>query len=225
MKKIVNVMIVLVLVVGLFTGCGAKQQSVNDDVKSGSSTTNTQTKATNQSTDELLEQIDNLQAEIESLKNELTVVKQERDDLKSASQTGNSEATTKNKREKQEKQSEVIVEVIDKINIPRDTDKWRFSERVEFELQVINHTDKEIKGIQGTLEIKDMFNVNIMTIGCDITGQKIKPHDTIIQSGLGFEINQYLDDQLQVYLTDFEDLIFEYTATQIVFADGTSKTL
>jgi len=40
---------------------------------------------------------------------------------------------------------------------------------------------------------------------------------------LGFDINQFMDDHVKVYTTDFEDLIFVYTVNKIIFTDGTMK--
>jgi hypothetical protein len=112
---------------------------------------------------------------------------------------------------------EVLVEVTNKINLPEDWDAGRFSPRVEFQFQITNETDRDIKGIQGTLVIQDMFGVEIMSMGCDFTGQIIPAQDSIVVSDLGIDINQFMDDHIKLHAEVYENLIFEYLVTSIVY--------
>ena len=112
---------------------------------------------------------------------------------------------------------EVLVEVTNKINLPEDWDAGRFSSRVEFEFQITNQTDRNIKGIQGTLVIKDLFGVEITSMGCDFTGEVIPAQGSIAMSNLGIDINQFMDDHIKLHAEVYEDLIFEYLVTSIVY--------
>ena len=112
---------------------------------------------------------------------------------------------------------EVLVEVTNKINLPEDWDAGRFSPRVEFQFQITNETDRDIKGIQGTLVIQDMFGVEIMSMDCDFTGQIIPAQDSIVVSDLGIDINQFMDDHIKLHAEVYENLIFEYLVTSIVY--------
>jgi hypothetical protein len=88
---------------------------------------------------------------------------------------------------------------------------------------VSNKTSKSIKGIQGVLTIKDLFGVKIISLNCDFTGQTIAGNSKVTYEGIGFDINQFKNDHVKVYNEDFEDLIFEYEVTKIVYSDGTNE--
>ncbi len=90
---------------------------------------------------------------------------------------------------------------------------------------VTNNTDKSIKGIQGTAKFKDLFDVDIMTINCDFTGNTIEPGATITVDDLYVDCNQFMQDHMKLYNTAYDDLHFEYNVTAIVFSDGTTKTI
>ncbi|PNV63917.1 hypothetical protein C0033_00880 [Clostridium sp. chh4-2] len=88
---------------------------------------------------------------------------------------------------------------------------------------VTNHTDKDIQGIEGILTIKDLFGKEIISSECDFTGQTLSVGQTVTIDSLRFSVNQFMDDHMKLYNTDYKDLKFEYTVTQIVFTDGTVK--
>lgn len=114
----------------------------------------------------------------------------------------------------------LAVNVTNKINIPENTSAGRYSDRVEFEFQVVNTLDKNIKGIQGILDVQDMFGVNIMYINCDFTGKTMTSGRITIFDDLGIDINQFMDDHTKLYNTKYDSLKFEYEFTQVIFADG-----
>ena len=117
----------------------------------------------------------------------------------------------------------VIVTVDDKQNLDINYNVGRYSPRVEFVFGVYNNTSKDIKGVQGTLTIKDLFGVDIMSLGLDFTGQTIPANSSVVFDDLGFDINQFMDDHVKVYSTNLEDLQFEYEVTSIVYTDGTTE--
>ena len=117
----------------------------------------------------------------------------------------------------------VTVNVIDKQNLDINYNAGRYSPRVEFSFEVYNNTSKDIKGVQGVLTIKDLFGVDIMSSGLDFTGQTIGANGSITVSGMGMDINQFMDDHVKIYNTNFEDLNFEYKVTSIVYIDGTTE--
>ncbi len=117
---------------------------------------------------------------------------------------------------------EVVVSVTNKSNLPKDTNAGRYSDRVELTFDVMNRTDKAIKGVQGNLTVCDLFGVEILTIHCDFTGNSIPANNSITVNDLGMEINQFMDKHVKFYNTDFSDLKFEYEVTNIVYDDGSS---
>ncbi len=125
--------------------------------------------------------------------------------------------------EAQTQDAKVSVSVTGKQNLETDYKANRYSPRVEFTFEVSNLTEKDIKGIQGKLIIKDLFDEKIMSLGLDFTGQTIGAGSSVSFSDLGFDINQFMDDNVKVYNTDFADLKFDYEVTAIVYADGTTE--
>lgn len=117
----------------------------------------------------------------------------------------------------------VTVQVTDKINLEENWSAGRYSPRVEFTFEVFNNTPKDIKGVQGILTIKDLFGVNIMSTSLDFTGETINSNGSITVSGMGLDINEFMDEDVKLYSTDFSDLQFEYKVTSIVYTDGTSE--
>lgn len=117
----------------------------------------------------------------------------------------------------------VTVKVTDKKNLEENWDAGRYSPRVEFSFRVFNNTSKDIKGVQGILTVKDLFGVDIMSSTLDFTGETIKANGSIAVSGMGMDINQFMDDHVKLYTTDFSDLKFEYEVTAIVYTNGTSE--
>lgn len=117
----------------------------------------------------------------------------------------------------------VTVSVTDKQNLDINYNAGRYSPRVEFVFEVYNNTTKDIKGVQGILTIKDLFGVDIMSSSLDFVGQTIGADSSVTVSDLGLDINQFMDDHVKLYNTDFEDLKFEYEVTSIVYSDGTTE--
>ena len=58
---------------------------------------------------------------------------------------------------------------------------------------------------------------------CDFTGETIPAHSSVVNDNLVFEVNEFISDHTQLYMTDLKDLKFEYEVTCIVFTDGTQK--
>ncbi|WP_051525747.1 hypothetical protein [Butyrivibrio proteoclasticus] len=119
---------------------------------------------------------------------------------------------------------EVVVTVIEKTNLAKNYNQNRYSDRVEMTFRLENMTDKDIKGVQGILTISDMFGEEIMSSGCDFTGNVIPAKSSIDVSGLGFDINEFLDYHVKLYNTALEDLIFSYEISNVIYADGSAKS-
>ena len=160
----------------------------------------------------------------EELETQLEAVASERDalqvqlDMIRAEQEAEEQAATV-------QEGDVTVLVTDKTVTPKNTSQWIFSNYVNFVFSITNNTEKEIQGIQGKLEIDDLFGTEIMTIGCDFTGETIAPGATITNDSLSFECNDFASEDMKLFNEDYRDLKFNYIPTQIVFTDGTVKTI
>ena len=121
------------------------------------------------------------------------------------------------------KSSKVEIKVTNKYNLPVNYDANRYSPRVEFNFDISNKSGKSIKGIQGVLTIKDLFGEKIISFNCDFTGKTISANSIETFSGIGFDVNQFMDDHVKVFNENFNDLIYEYEVTKIVYTDGTQE--
>lgn len=120
---------------------------------------------------------------------------------------------------------EVVVTVTGKTNIEADIYSGRYSDRVAFEIQITNQTDKTIKGVQGVLTVDDLFGKKIISSNCDFTGQTILPGETVTYDGIGIDVNEFIDSHVKLYNEAFDDLSFSYKVNEIVFAnDGDSDS-
>lgn len=117
----------------------------------------------------------------------------------------------------------VIVIVREKRSLDIDYDADRYSPRVDFSFEVYNNTDKDIKGVQGKLIIKDLFGKEFTNGYMDFVGQTIKAKESEIFEYLGYDLNQFVDEHMKLFNTDYDDLIFEYKVTSIVYTDGTQE--
>ncbi len=117
---------------------------------------------------------------------------------------------------------EVVVTVTNKSNLPKDINAGRFSDRIEVTFDVMNNSDKVIKGVQGNLSVCDLFDEEILKISCDFTGNSIPAGNSITVNDLGIDVNEFMDSHIKFYNTDFSDLKFEYEVTNIVYDDGSS---
>lgn len=117
----------------------------------------------------------------------------------------------------------VIVTVREKRSLDIDYDEYRFLPRVDFSFEVYNNTDKDIKGVQGELHIKDLFGVEFVNGYMDFVGQTIKAKESGIYEYLGYDLNRLAEEDMKLFNTDYDDLIFEYKVTSIVYTDGTRE--
>lgn len=119
----------------------------------------------------------------------------------------------------------IVLTVEDKINYEKDTSAWRFNPLVELVCKIENMTDKDVKGIEGEITVNDLFGKPIIIIEWDVTGEDIPANSFITQKGQGVEINEFMDEHMKLYNTDYSDLKFEYKVKQIVYTDGTTESL
>ena len=123
---------------------------------------------------------------------------------------------------KSEQYAKIVV--VDKSVTPMDSSKWIFNNYVDMVFDVTNNSDKAIKGIEGTLTVSDLFDKEIISIGCDFTGHTIQPGETYRESDLSYECNQFVNTDMKFFNTEFSDLKFAYDITNIVYEDGTTVT-
>ena len=121
-------------------------------------------------------------------------------------------------------QDKATIKVTGKTNIQKDIWNGIYSDYVKLTIQVTNNTPSSMRGIQGVLYVDDMFGKNIIKANCDFTGQTVWSQQTCTYTDKSYEINQFIDKDVKFYNTNFQDLVFRYEITQIVYGDGTSES-
>lgn len=166
------------------------------------------------------QKIKELEAQVSSLQAQLS----EESVQSSSSQPSNTDSLLSESSASQaEVNPDVTIVVVNKTNIPKNINAGLFSDQARLHISITNNTDKDIKGIQGVLDIQDMFGKSFLKSQCDLVGHTILPNETYLNEDLALEINQFMDDHMKLYNTDFSDLKFEYTVETIMFTDGTTK--
>lgn len=123
-----------------------------------------------------------------------------------------------------QKNYNVTVSVTNKTNIPEDIYNGRYSDRVEFSFSITNKELKDIKGIKGTLKIKDLFGNSIIDLNCDFTGQKIAKSTSTTFTGIGIDINEFKSNHTKLYNEKYNDLNFEYEIQEVIYYGELTRT-
>ncbi|MBR2564476.1 MAG: hypothetical protein IKE29_07620 [Paenibacillus sp.] len=100
----------------------------------------------------------------------------------------------------------------------KDTNKWIFSDVVHMTLDLKNVGEKDVKGFQGVITFKDMFDNDIKSLNVKYD-QPIKTGKSTSYEG-SFEINQFMDEDIELRDTPLEKIKVEFEMDQIIFADG-----
>lgn len=116
--------------------------------------------------------------------------------------------------------NEISFEVLEKTNT-KGSSPFYYGRFVEFPYRITNNYDKEIKGIQGTLRIKDMFGEHILSVKWDISENPIPARGYIEVYEYGIDINKYNEEEMKIYNNSLENLIFQYEPSKVIFTDGT----
>lgn len=151
---------------------------------------------------------------------EAEVKKEENKIIKEVTENANKDVSSE-KPKKENNQKEVVVKVIGKKNVPADWNEWRYEDWVGFSISITNNTNKTIRGVQGILDIQDVFGKSIIRLKADLLGISVDSGDNIIDNSMGLDINPFMDNHVKLYNLDLEDLIFEYTIEKVAFSDGT----
>lgn len=59
-----------------------------------------------------------------------------------------------------------------------------------------------------------------LTLPCALTDISVGPDETSVEEGIYLDIYEDLNETRFLYSTDYDDLIFEYKANTIIYADG-----
>ncbi len=107
--------------------------------------------------------------------------------------------------------------------LPRDPsiDNSVFGYELNFFMQFINHTDKDIKGFIAETYFYDMFDELVYTLDLKYEWDTIRANDST-EFNTAVDLNQFKDVDMRFYNLPFENMTFNYKIKSIIFTDGTS---
>ncbi len=90
-------------------------------------------------------------------------------------------------------------------------------------VKIHNYTDKDIKGISGTLTFYDIFGNEIKRITLPYDDVAGLPRGTVTDYEAGMDFNQFIDLDVKLRDTDFQNLKYKWVTEKIVYNDGTEE--
>lgn len=108
----------------------------------------------------------------------------------------------------------VEVEVVSKNFESGDYRDW-----LSFNFRYTNNTDKNIRGVQGTIIFYDIFGNRIYASKLSYD-EGIEANRAVAEEA-GVEYNQFMDDHVKLRTTKLENLDYEWNPDMVIFEDGT----
>lgn len=236
MKKRFLILIAILLTLLCLTACSKEDTQKIDELQSTITSLNAEINNLKSTIEADAKENENLKTQINSLENDKKNLEEEVKNKESQLNIANDELEAYKKAEEEAKKESLVQEgdvevlLIGKGNNQDEFDKYEkysylLDKRITFVFEVKNNTTKDIKGVQGIATIMDMFGKEVVSSNCDFTGKTIPAGGSITVDTLSYELNRYRNEELALYDTDYNDLLFKYQVTAIVFTDGTSKII
>ena len=116
----------------------------------------------------------------------------------------------------------VTFAVVSKTLEPKNYQAGQFSDRIAFVFAVKNNTTKNISGVKGTLEFRDMFGTTIEDVSVSLD-RPVPANSEKTIDGFGKDLNQFESSDQQLAITDLSKMKVAFLPEMVVFADGTSE--
>lgn len=104
--------------------------------------------------------------------------------------------------------------------LPKDPEAGRFSNEVELTLSSENHSARNVRAYEGTLEVSDLLGNQIILLNIE-NQTPLDAHRTQ-QFTQYFEMNEFINNQSHFAAESFENLAFKWKPEKVIFTDGTS---
>ena len=117
----------------------------------------------------------------------------------------------------------VTVSVASKVFRPRDFRRNRYEDDIALEVGFINHTDKALAGVKGTLVFADLFGEDFKRIGVAYD-KEIGAGAVAIWKGF-VDTNQFNKDDTKLAATELDRLKVRWEPDTILFADGVTPPM
>ena len=98
-----------------------------------------------------------------------------------------------------------------------------YQEQITMNIEFTNHTEKEIRGVEGVLTLYDIFDNRIFSITVRYDKSIPAQGKKIWESGIDY--NQFIDEDVKLKQTALENLKHQWRISTIIYADGSKETL
>ena len=115
----------------------------------------------------------------------------------------------------------VDMEVVNKGFTPSDFMNGRYEDTIDFSFKFINSTEKEVRGVQGTVIFYDIFENEIYRSNISYDGG-IPANDSFVWKA-GIDFNEFIDEQVRLKNTELENLQYKWIPDTVIFADGSKE--
>lgn len=116
--------------------------------------------------------------------------------------------------------STLTVAITEYAVLPKDAMKGRYNDVAAASIAYKNTSQKDIKGVSGSIEIVDMFGKVLKDVKVDYT-DGIKAGDTAVYKG-EMQLNEFMEADKALYSLTIDKFTTKFKPSAIVFADGTT---
>lgn len=134
------------------------------------------------------------------------------------SNTATMETTKKAQAEKNPLENKVIVEVVNKDFRPSDWQSGTYEDKILIDVKFTNNTDKDIKGVMGTLTFYDIFDTQIYETTVSYDDGLPKGTNKVWYGGIDY--NQFMTEHEKLRATELGNLKYKWLPEKIVYSDG-----
>jgi len=140
----------------------------------------------------------------------------------SLQQGGTPQTDTTSQEPKTNQVNKVSLEIVKKGFYEADYTSGSYQDQITMDLKFTNETDKDMKGVEGTLTFYDIFENQIKTIsvGYDKT---IPAHQSKVWKS-GIDYNQFMDDEVKLKDTELSNLKYKWNVKTIIYSDDSKET-
>ena len=134
-----------------------------------------------------------------------------------------SEATSDKTGSKQAEQvNKIDLEITKKGFHKADIMAGDYQDQITMDLKFTNKTDKNVKGVQGTITFYDIFDKEIKTL--NIAYDKGIPAGQEKTWNSGTDYNQFMDEDIKLKDVELKDLKYKWEVKTIVYEDGSKES-
>lgn len=116
--------------------------------------------------------------------------------------------------------SSIAVKLLAKRLIAKNYKESRYNDRIQFEFQYENKTEKEIRAFTGVTVFMDVFERPFLRINLTVD-DRIPPGKKTVDKDRGIDLNEFRSEHNQLASKEIENIRFRFEPRSILFSDGT----